>query len=218
MYLNKWLMSEEKGLVSAAVINWHPSTGESPRGQNSSPPSQSESEDCEYPSCPRPFTFLRGDMEKPGWALGWWPGWVGPDLFLPQCGERDATTPAGELCVSGNTVYTLWKAGQKKGGLCFSSPCQTGSFHGSATVSLVSPFSCRNKNQPTHPETGLCCLASCAKPWAPPYFFFFWKCSNLQERYKNSTMSTITQILLLALDTLSPLFECICFVKPLLWC
>lgn len=86
-------------------------------------------------------------------------------------------------------------------------------------VSLVSPFSCRNKNQPTHPETGLCCLASCAKPWAPPYFFFFfWKCSNLQEHYKNSTMSTITQILLLALDTLSPLFECICFVKPLLWC
>lgn len=176
MYLNNWLMSAEKGLVSAAVSNWHPSTGESPRGQNSSPPSQSESEDCEYPSCPRPFTFLRGDMEKPGWALGWWPGWVGPDLFLPQCGERDATTPAGELCVSGNTVYTLWKAGQKKGGLCFSSPCQTGSFHGSATPFLWL----------AHSHAGIKISPHIQRPvyaaWLvvpslelPPTFFFFFE-------------------------------------------
>lgn len=207
MYPNKWLTSAEKGLVSAAVNNWHPSTGESPRRRNS-PPSQSEC--CLQQVWGLRIFFLPQAFYLPQrWhgkaRLGAWlmTRRGGPRHFPPTV---ESVMPMQEISVClGTLCIPFGRQGRRREAPASQVHARNVSFHGSAHSHAGIRISSHIR-RPIYPDW----LVVPNLELPPP---FFWKCSNLQECYKNSTMSTVTQILLLALDTLFSLFECVCFVK-----
>lgn len=143
---------------------------------------------------------------------------LGGPRHFPPIVESVRTPPMQEIFMHLGTLFIPFRRqGRKREAPASQVHARKVSFHGSATQLLWL----------AHSHAGIKISSHIRRPiytnWLvvpslelPPLLFF--QCSNLQEHYKNSTMSTVAQILLLALDTLFPLFECVCFVKPLLWC
>lgn len=172
------------------MSSWHSNTGGSPRGQSPSLRVLSLASLWTESNLPTP-SFLPSTkvMSKShlvdgpaGWAQTFSSHSVGGTVSPPMMG--------GDLCVSRNTVYTFWKAGQRKGGHSCSSPCQKHLLPLSAISFLCLAHPPVSMKINSLKGTDLDRLTLCAKPRAFPPLFFFRKCSNLHKSYKNSTMST----------------------------